>query len=60
MGSCVKVGWNCGFFVGDRIRGEMGNDMDVWEWSNQRCNIIIPFVIGKCDYRDIIWVSGRS
>jgi hypothetical protein len=27
MGFYVKMGWNCGFFVGDRIRREIGNDI---------------------------------
>ena len=54
------MSWDGGFFICDRIREEIGNDMCIWEWSDQGCDIVIPFVIGKCDDRDVIWVSGRS
>ena len=30
----IEIGWDCGFFIGERIRGEVGNDMCVWKRSN--------------------------
>jgi hypothetical protein len=54
------MGWDCRFFIKECVRGKIGNDMCVWEWSNQRRCIFVPFIIGEGDDRDIIGVSRGS
>jgi hypothetical protein len=54
------MGWGYRSFIKDCVRGKICNDMCVWEWSKQRRCIIVPFIIGKGDDRDIIGVSRGS
>jgi hypothetical protein len=59
-GLCNKRGWGYGFFISECVRGEICNDMRIWKWPYEWCDIFIPIFIGEGNNRDIIRVIRRT
>jgi hypothetical protein len=55
-----KRGRGYRFFISKCVRGEICNDMCVWKWSYEWCDIFVPIFIGEGNNRDIIRVIGSS